>query len=125
MGNVQDSQSSPDTNGRNITIAPSPPERPLRPAPPFPGNNPPMYPSIGADGGDHDYEILKPPGYPSGPSRPAPQPPISPNRQNSGTLGPSGGNNLDGVPFIVNPKFLNSGTADRVFVLSLSLSLIY
>ncbi|XP_064214019.1 multivesicular body subunit 12A isoform X1 [Tribolium castaneum] len=107
MGNVQDTQNSPDSNGRNITP-------PVRPAPPYPGNGP-IYPSIGADGGDHDYEILKPPGYPSGPSRPAPRPPAPNPRQNSttGTLGASGGNNLDGVPFIVNPKFLNASTADR------------
>ncbi|CAH1380953.1 unnamed protein product [Tenebrio molitor] len=109
MGNVQDSQTSPDANSRNV--AGSPPDRPSRPAPPLAGGGP-MYPSIGTEGGDHDYEILKPPGYPT---RPAPRPPPPVPRQNSATATTvSTVNNLDGVPFVINPKFLNSSTADRV-----------
>lgn len=103
MGNVQDTQNNAD--GRSL-----PPERPPRSGPPMS----PLYPNISPDGGDHDYEILKPPGYPTGPSRPAPKPPAPSPPSNTSTLSTNGVNYLDGVPFIVNPKFVNSTTADRV-----------
>jgi len=88
MGNVE-------SNGINPNSVP--PERPPKPN---------VYPSLN-DGGDHDYEILNPPGYV--PSRPAPKPP-SPSipfaHQNSthNTLS-SGLSGLEGVPFVLNPKF--------------------
>lgn len=100
MGNVQDAQSHGTPNSR--------------PAPAIPTGGS-VYPNIGNDGGDHDYEILKPPGYPIAPSRPAPRPPPNvPTQDSSNNLGSNTGTNLDGVPFIVNPKFLNSSQNDRV-----------
>lgn len=98
MGNVQDAQSGSPSSKTPSTI-------------------PSMYPDIGDDG-THDYEILKPPGYPIAPSRPAPRPPPPVPTQNStNSLGSNTGTNLDGVPFVVNPKFLNSSQADRVSVM--------
>lgn len=98
MGNVQDTQTgdSPNQNGNLI---------PSRPAPS------PVYPSL--SDGDHDYEILRPGSTPSRPAPPAPRPPV--DRQISTHTMSSSFHALDGVPFIVNPKFLNSST-DRVGV---------
>lgn len=98
MGNVQD-------NGSSV-----PPERPPKPNSLSPGN---VYPSLG----ENDYEILRPTGPISpnvGPMRPAPKPPTPMVHQNSThTLG-SFHNGLDGVPFIINPKFLTSSSAAQV-----------
>lgn len=110
MGNVQDSQqaTSPqdNTNGRT---APHVPPRPFQPS--SGGGGSPLYPPLGD--GEQDYVILKP-GPPAGPSRPAPRPPVV--HQNS-TLSASQNYGLDGVPFIINPKFINSKTADLVCIL--------
>lgn len=95
MGNVQDTQSH-EQNG-NAT--------PSRPAPVVS----PIYPSLHS-GGDHDYEILRPGNTPS---RPAPRPPAPVTHQNSTHTLSSSFHGLDGVPFIVNPKFFNS-SSDRV-----------
>lgn len=101
---------------------PSPPDRPPKASP---GSNrvypplgklttelcPPFLPRYPA-GNDDDYEILRPgPGYvPPGPIRPAPKPPgpAHPGLQHqtsTHTLGSSHAG-LEGVPFIVNPRFL-------------------
>lgn len=105
MGNVQDNGSSTPQ---------SPPERPPKPNSLSPGN---VYPSLGDS--DHDYEILRPsgpaPSVPNiGPIRPAPKPPTPMVHQNSihslGTLQ----NALDGVPFVINPKFLTSSSGNQV-----------
>ncbi|XP_018562510.1 multivesicular body subunit 12B isoform X1 [Anoplophora glabripennis] len=110
MGNVQDGgDANADSNKRDGNSFPSPPVRPPKPSPMSPGN--PVYPSLGES--DHDYEILRP-GYPaSGPTRPAPKPPTPavPHQHSTHTLGIP--HALDGVPFIVNPKFLTSKTADK------------
>lgn len=101
MGNVQDTQSG-DPNAQNGNATPS------RPAPVVS----PVYPSL--NNGDHDYEILLRPG--NTPSRPAPPaPPRHPvvAHQNSTHTLSSNFHGLDGVPFVVNPKFLNSNS-DRV-----------
>ncbi|XP_050296703.1 multivesicular body subunit 12A [Anthonomus grandis grandis] len=90
------------------------PDRPPKPLSPNTGG--PVYPSLGED---DDYEILRP-GYninPSpGPIRPAPKPPAPgppahnnfQHQNSTHTLGNSCYPGLEGVPFIVNPKFLNS-----------------
>ncbi|XP_030754677.1 multivesicular body subunit 12B [Sitophilus oryzae] len=109
MGNTESTQ-----NG----TAPDRPPKPMSPN----SNN--MYPSLGES--DHDYEILRPgPGYgPPGPIRPAPKPPapaipVNPmqpslQHQNSThTLGNSTHFGLEGVPFVVNPKFLSSSGDSR------------
>lgn len=101
MGNVQEGEAKP-----------TPPERPPRPTSMSPGSNP-MYPSLGES--DHDYEILKP--GPMGPSRPAPpRPPtvpVVPHQNSTHTLNNTY-SSLDGVPFIVNPKFLSNSSDNRV-----------
>lgn len=62
-----------------------------------------------SDGGDNDYEILLPDYKPI---RPAPHPP-SPNRQYStSTLQVFHG--LEGVPFVLNPKFAPGGSREMV-----------
>ncbi|CAG9856384.1 unnamed protein product [Phyllotreta striolata] len=107
MGNVQDSQQGD-----------APPERPPKPNAMSPGGVPAAYPSLDTD---HDYEILRPGAYPSMPAgpgapiRPAPKPPAAPvQHQNStNTLGSSYTSGLDGVPFVVNPKFVTGSNADR------------
>lgn len=105
MGNVQN-------NGASAPQ--SPPERPPKPNSLSPDS---VYPSLG--GSDHDYEILRPSGpvVPNvGPVRPAPKPPTPITQQNSThTLG-SFQNALDGVPFVINPKFLTSSSANEVSV---------
>lgn len=111
MGNVQDGgEGNPDANKRDANAVPFPPARPPKPSPMSPNN--PVYPAL-ADT-DHDYEILRP-GYPaSGPTRPAPKPPapVVPHQHSTHTLGIS--HALDGVPFVVNPKFFASKSADKV-----------
>lgn len=106
MGNVQGSGSSDPQ---------SPPERPPKPNSFSPGN---VYPSLGDS--DHDYEILRPSGPPVpnvGPVRPAPKPPTPITQQNSThTLG-SFQNALDGVPFVINPKFSSSSASNQVSIM--------
>ncbi|KAJ8919056.1 hypothetical protein NQ315_016962 [Exocentrus adspersus] len=109
MGNVQDSQANPDSNGRNDNTGSYPPERPPKPAPLSP--NSPMYPSLGNS--DHDYEILRPGYPPSGPVRPAPKPPAPPVPHQHSTHTLSISHALDGVPFVVNPKFITSSSTDK------------
>ncbi|XP_066258694.1 multivesicular body subunit 12B [Euwallacea similis] len=105
MGNTESTQNS---------MAPTIPPKPLSPI----ANS--VYPSIGDT--DDDYEILRPgPGYgppAPGPVRPAPKPPVpfqsSFQHQNSiHTLAGSSYPGLEGIPFIVNPKFLNGGSRDN------------
>lgn len=114
MGNVQDSVS---------TAPQTPPERPPKPNALSPGA---VYPALGDS--DDDYEILRPsgPGVPSiGPIRPAPKPPTPVVHQNSThTLG-AFQNALDGVPFIVNPKFLTSSSSQVSCLFELSDNFIF
>lgn len=73
-----------------------------------------VYPHLD-DGGDHDYEILNPPGVV--PTRPAPKPPapLPPqNHQHSTHTLSSNFNGLEGVPFVISPKFLNSTNKEKV-----------
>lgn len=79
---------------------------PPRPAPPVPNAN--VYPNL--DNGDHDYEILNPPGFPT---RPAPKPPAVTHQHSTHTLS-NNLNGLEGVPFIINPRFLTSSNNDKV-----------
>lgn len=110
MGNVQDGHSNGDAN--------TPPERPPRSG--VPASNNPVYPSLGGDS-DHDYEILMPP---SGPTRPAPLPPAPapPHLTHQGsvsnchTLG-GATNGLEGVPFVINPRFSVASQKDKVVIL--------
>ncbi|KAF5302695.1 hypothetical protein FQR65_LT08437 [Abscondita terminalis] len=101
MGNVQDTEGHGENGNR-------PPERPPRSTVPVSS----VYPTI--DNEDHDYEILNP-DY-NRPSRPAPtRPPPAP----SAASGPAHTLNsthhaLAGVPFIINPKFMNSSSADKM-----------
>lgn len=101
MGNVQSDSHSNGQNGKSPVSRPAPP-------PPVSGN----YPSL--DDGDHDYEILSPgPGY-NIPNRPAPsKPPVVTHQFSTHTL-TSNYSGLEGVPFIVNPKFLPSGNSEKV-----------
>lgn len=112
MGNVQDAQAH---NPNDET----PPERPPKPNSITPGN-PSAYPSLSDT--DHDYEILRQGPYPSIPAgpagtplRPAPKPPapVLPHQQSTHTLSVASQLGLDGVPFIVNPKFLTSNNSDK------------
>ncbi|KAG5884402.1 hypothetical protein JTB14_007000 [Gonioctena quinquepunctata] len=111
MGNVQDSQADPNSN-------PAPPERPPKPNAMSPGGVNPMYPPLSDT--NNDYEILRHGAYPStpvspaGPIRPAPKPPGAAPQNSTQTLVITYQNGLDGVPFIVNPKFLTSNGGDRV-----------
>ncbi|KAF2894345.1 hypothetical protein ILUMI_11823 [Ignelater luminosus] len=104
MGNVQDSESESGQNGNN-----RPPERPPKPAPPPTSS---VYPTI-ADNIDHDYEILNP-DFNNRPSRPAPTrpAPLTPGQSTHTLLSAQGG--LDGVPFIINPRFMNMANPDKV-----------
>lgn len=96
MGNVQDTQSG-DHTAQNGNATPS------RPAPVVsPGSS--VYPSL--TDSDHDYEILR---HGNTPSRPAPQPPVITHQNSTHTLS-SNFHGLDGVPFVVNPKFLHSSS---------------
>lgn len=103
MGNVQDSQQ--EQNGQNGNA-----NGKCRPAPPPPTSA--GYPNLAGDE-DHDYEILAPgPGY-NVPARPAPaRPPPLTSQFSTHTL-TTNYNGLEGVPFIVNPKFLPAGQGDR------------
>ncbi|XP_072393257.1 multivesicular body subunit 12B [Diabrotica undecimpunctata] len=109
MGNVQDSQANSNDQ--------FPPERP--PKPNVIPTGVPVYPPLANT--DHDYEILRPgaypsvlPGGPGGPTRPAPKPPAPVQHQNSThTMNGPSHMGLDGVPFIVNPKFLTTSNQDR------------
>ncbi|ENN73863.1 multivesicular body subunit 12B [Dendroctonus ponderosae] len=103
MGNVE---SGSQTNH-------SPPDRPPKASP---GSNR-VYPPLG---NDDDYEILRPgPGYvPPGPIRPAPKPPgpAFPGLQHqtsTHTLGSSHAG-LEGVPFVVNPRFLTNNAPSDI-----------
>lgn len=98
MGNVQDTQSGEHPTAQNGNATPS------RPAPVVSPNSS-VYPSLN----DGDYEILR---HGSTPSRPAPHPPVIAHQNSTHTLS-CNFHGLDGVPFIVNPKFLNS-TSDKV-----------
>lgn len=100
MGNVQDKESPS-----------SPPVRPPKPAG-VASPTSPVYPSLSGDNSDHDYEILSP--GPLGPRRPAPKPPtpVVTHQNSTHTLSGTFGA-LEGVPFIVNPRFLNNGGGDR------------
>lgn len=107
MGNVQDHEKQ---SGNPNSQAPA---RPPRPAPPPPVS----YPNLNAD--DHDYEILSMPNYPPVP-RMGPQPPVptnnQPARQNStqNTMNSNYYSAIEGVPFIINPKFMNSAESGKV-----------
>lgn len=105
MGNVQDSESESGQNGNS-----RPPERPPKPAPLPPTSS--VYPTI-ANNGDHDYEILNP-DFNNRPSRPAPvrPAPLTPGQSTHTLLSAQGG--LDGVPFIINPRFMNMANPDKV-----------
>lgn len=92
MGNAQSDESN---------------DRPI--VPPKPNQLINVYPNL--DNGDHDYEILNPPGYPT---RPAPKPPVPLQHQHSTHTLSSNLNGLEGVPFVINPKFLNSSNKDKV-----------
>ncbi|KAK9884660.1 hypothetical protein WA026_007503 [Henosepilachna vigintioctopunctata] len=102
MGNVQDSHS-------NTCQTPQIPNRPPRPAPPPPVGNP-TYPNLQED--DHDYEILLP-GYPQ-PRPPAPLPSTGPINSTQTMNSGSSNTAMEGVPFIINPKFLTSANASKV-----------
>ncbi|KAL1488350.1 hypothetical protein ABEB36_014827 [Hypothenemus hampei] len=95
MGNTESTQNSPST----------------QPKPTSPNSNT-VYPSL-----DDDYEILRPgPGYPPGPVRPAPKPPaptVLNHQTSTHTLSGSSYSGLEGVPFIVNPRFLGNGSGDN------------
>lgn len=106
MGNAQDTQSGA-VNGQNGIQ--TPPERPPRPTVSHTGSS--VYPSL--NDGDHDYEILRPGHTPSRPAPPTPHPPFT-HQHSTHTL--SNFHALDGVPFIVNPKFLNSTTPNKVSI---------
>lgn len=111
MGNVQDTQAG-DPNSHNGNATPS------RPAPVVsPGSS--VYPSL--SDGDHDYEILRPGNTPSRPAPPAPHPPVIAHQNSTHTL-TSNFHGLDGVPFIVNPKFLSSSNDKVTYYRLLSLS---
>ncbi|XP_022919377.2 multivesicular body subunit 12B [Onthophagus taurus] len=100
MGNVQDAE----RNLSEVTPAIGPP-----PARPPRHHQPGIYPSIAQNNdGDHDYEILNPPGYV--PTRPAPQPPPV----TSGNGGMSSFHALDGVPFVLNSKLMGTGNNNQV-----------
>ncbi|KAL3277294.1 hypothetical protein HHI36_012644 [Cryptolaemus montrouzieri] len=102
MGNVQDAHSTPEQT-------PPVPNRPPRPAPPPPVSNS-AYPNIQDD--DHDYEILLP-GYPK-PKPPVPLP-VTTSQNSTHTLNTSNSYSaMEGVPFIINPKFLTSANATKV-----------
>ncbi|CAH1173918.1 unnamed protein product [Phaedon cochleariae] len=114
MGNVQDSQA-------DLIPAVTPPERPPQIPNSLSSGANPMYPNL--TDSENDYEILRPGGFQTspvvgpigngGPSRPAPMPPVPVTNPNmTHTLGASYQTSLDGVPFIVNPKFTTSSNFD-------------
>lgn len=87
-----------------------PPERPPKPKfSPKPTNG--IYPQISGSGGkdldessDRDYEILSPDAKIK-PTRPAPQPPTTVVAGTSSIYGTlPGSSDLDGVPFVLNPR---------------------
>lgn len=86
-------------------------ERSSRPAPAIPQSR--VYPPL--EDNDPDYEILNPPGVI--PTRPAPKPPApnppTTNQHSTHTLS-SQNNGLEGVPFVISPKFLNSTNKEKV-----------
>ncbi|XP_011883340.1 PREDICTED: multivesicular body subunit 12B isoform X1 [Vollenhovia emeryi] len=101
---------NPSPNPSNGTFHRPVPERPPKPkfSPKPPTNG--IYPQIAANKddelGDRDYEVLSPNAR-IRPTRPAPQPPMStPSAVTStpiyGTL--PGSSDLDGVPFVLNPR---------------------
>lgn len=106
MGNVQDTESTENAHNRPA------PERPPKPPSSLSGT---VYPDL--DNGDHDYEILNP-GYV--PARPAPRPPTSASTGGSAThMLTSTYNALEGVPFIINPRFMPSSNGNAVSILGL------
>lgn len=102
MGNVQDTEST--ENSHNL------------PAPKVPTSfSSTVYPDLDKD--DHDYEILNP-GYV--PARPAPRPPVP--ASTGGSLPhmlTSTYNALEGVPFIINPRFMPSSNGNAVSIAGL------
>lgn len=102
MGNVQDSEADPSQNGNN-----RPPDRPPKPMAPYPISSP-VYPTI--DNGD--YEVLNPNLKPARPAPVRPAPSTPGGGQSTHTLSTQQAG-LDGVPFIINPKFMNS-SGDKV-----------
>lgn len=101
MGNVQDTEAPPSNPNGYISPNARPPERPPKP-------NQHMYPQLNE--GDHDYEILNPPGYV--PARPAPQPPSS-NQHSTHTLN-ANFNGLEGVPFVLNSRYVGTQNSERM-----------
>lgn len=102
MGNVQDAEADQSHNGIKA------PDRPPKPPAPYPPTSA-VYPNIDSD---HDYEILNPDYNPrSVPVRPAPLTPaqMGPTHTLTSTQHP-----LTGVPFVINPKFLNAVSSDKV-----------
>lgn len=104
MGNVQDTNNSSEINDQNGVT--TPPERPPRP-------NRPMYPNLN-DGGDHDYEILRPGYTPSRPAPPTPSGNVALQHQMSTHTLSSGHYGLEGVPFVLNPKLFGQNGSDKV-----------
>lgn len=101
MGNAQDTEAAPSNPNGYIAPSVKAPDRPPR-------SNQHMYPPLNE--GDHDYEILNPPGYI--PARPAPQPPIA--NQHSTHSFNANFNGLEGVPFIINSRYVSTQSSDRV-----------
>lgn len=99
MGNVQDTESEY-----------KPPDLPPKPAAQFSPSSA-VYPNL--NNGDHDYEILNP-DYNNRPGRPAPARPAPLVPQQSTHTLTSSHNGIEGVPFVINPRFLNSNNSDRV-----------
>lgn len=108
MGNAQDTEATPPNPNGYSSPSMKPPDRPPKP-------NQSMYPNLNE--GDHDYEILNPPGYV--PARPAPQPPV-PNQHSTHTLN-ANFNGLEGVPFIINSRFITTQGNDRVRIVCFKL----
>ncbi|KAI4459451.1 multivesicular body subunit 12 [Holotrichia oblita] len=100
MGNAQDTEAAPPNPNGYVSPSVRPPDRPPKP-------NQHMYPVLNE--GDHDYEILNPPGYV--PARPAPQPP-TPTQHSTHTLN-TNFNGLEGVPFVINSRYAGTQSSDR------------
>lgn len=99
MGNTQSDDQNNINKSSNVITPPKPNTQ-------LPNSN--FYPKLD-DNSDHDYEILNPPGMPT---RPAPKPPTVQHQHSTHTL--SNYNGLEGVPFVINPKFLNASSKEKV-----------